>query len=425
MVLILLMTSILVLPWLLPDLYFFVMSLILLAKKNAPLRQSIDLEPLYGDDHLAVILIPVYNNANTVLRCLIPQIQAAFAKQGRLSISVILVDSSTDGTEEKLKDGLQLTWSSDSVDRCVALKSNLRLIHLKNRQGGKAWAINKIACELNTKYFAILDSDWVVDFNSFAKATRYLENNPQFAYAQMAWKSTDEPLNFIGGLDQVSIEYRHQLENRVRAWQGIPVTIHGTAVLVRTELFQEFHGFDESVLSEDVDLTARFILKGHFGVALCDLSMQQNPCDHLQQFFWQKARWAEGRSQMLRKYFLPTLHSPYLANKQKLFWIYYLAYFGRCVGFAVLLLLSLWGIYSQQLVLTAACLLWMTVCLVVRWMNHIVTMAQRTNKIPLLCRLLEPISFYSIGLVYSYTFFAGLFRSRGSWRLIEAKAHSQ
>lgn len=419
-----LIAIVIMVPWLFFDVYFLVMSILLLALKNRPIVKASKLESIPKYNEHAVILIPIYNNSRTVLSNLVPQIVEWLRKQQDLPISVMLVDSSTDGTEEQLVSALDMAWDVDALDRRIAHKRNLTLIHLKNRAGGKSWAINKVALGLKTKYFTILDSDWVLDFETFGRAIHYLENNRQYAYAQMAWRTTDNPMNFVAGLDQVSIEYRHQFENRVRSWQGIPITIHGSAVVINTQAFCEAGGFRVDVLSEDVDLASRLMLKGKFGAGLCDLAMQQPPCDHVRQFFWQKARWAEGRSQMLKMYAQKTVCSKYFTLKQKIFWIYYFTYFGRCVAFSILLALMVAGFITGNRPLSLTCVGVIASCFVLRIMSHFVTMAQRVNKVPLVCRLIEPLTFYGIGILYTYTFFKGLFTSKGVWRVVESKTYT-
>lgn len=413
-------------PWFAFDLYFLVMALVLIFLKNNPIQKSKDLPVTQNREELAVILIPIYNNAETVLNELIPVIKHKLHQNVSLPLDVILLDSSTDGTEEKIREALNMHWSDNDPIQKVAQISNLRLVHLKNRRGGKSWAINAIVKNLTTRYFAILDSDWNLSFEEFQKAITWLEYRPDHVYAQIAWRAHDKPLGLIEGLDQVSIEYRHQFENRVRDWKNVPITIHGTAVVIRTDAFQKQGGFDDSVLSEDVDLAIRFMLDGRFGDALCDISMQQSPCNHMKQFFWQKSRWAEGRSQMLRKYAKPIIKFPHLKWHQKLVWIYYLAYFGRCVGFSILLIIALMGLILNHMNLVHVASIFLGVALVLRFLSHLITYSINANpQIHFFCRVIEPFTFYGIGLVYTYTFFSGLFKRKGVWRVIERQNHAE
>lgn len=413
----------LMIPWLLFDVYFLIMSIVLLVLKNRPATMAAELEAIPKLKR-TVILIPTYNNSRTVLNDLVPQLMEWLRNQQDMPAPIILVDSSTDGSEELIAGSLNMTWDVDVSDRRITHRQNLSLIHLKDRSGGKAWAINRVALGLSAKYFAILDSDWVIDFEAIGKATHYLETHKHFVYAQMAWRAWDKPLNFVSGLDQVSIEYRHQFENRVRIWQNIPITIHGSAVVINTQDFCNAGGFRDSVLSEDVDLALRLMLDGKFGVGLSDLTMQQPPCNHINQFFWQKARWAEGRSQMLKMYVKKLLNSDHLTIMQKIVWVYYLAYFGRCVVFTVILALLVAGFVTHNNQLFVTCLGIIVSCLLLRVASHLVTMAHRVNKIPLICRLIEPFTFYGIGLLYTYTFFKGLFTTKGAWRVVESKTYT-
>ncbi len=411
-------------PWLFFDAYFFIMSILLLVLKNRSACGASGLESMQRYNEQAVILIPTYNNSKTVLNHLIPQIMEWFGRKEDLPISVILVDSSTDGTEKNILSTLNASWDIDTPDRSIAHIKNLTLEHLKKRQGGKSWAINQVAFGIHAKYFTILDSDWILNFVAIGKAIHYLEKNQRYVYAQLAWQAINSPINFVAGLDQVSIEYRHQLENRVRTWKMIPITIHGSAVVISTLAFREVGGFSGNVLSEDVDLTLRFILNNKFGVGLPDLTMQQPPCNHIAQFFWQKSRWAEGRSQMLRRYGGQITSSKHLTFWQKAMWIYYLAYFGRCVAFTSLFALMIVGFIAHSYRLGFTCLGVIAFCLAFRIAAHLITMMHRMNKVPLMSRFIEPFTFYGIGVLYTYTFFKGLFITKGVWRVVESKTYT-
>lgn len=419
-----LISSLLLGPWAIFDFYFLVMSIALIFSKPQSSKGTASFPITDEDQKFLTILIPTYNNSNTVINFLVPRLNEFKNVDGSLPVAVTIVDSSTDGTQDKIIEELGLVWQESIGDVRIARNSNITLLYLTHRQGGKGWAINKAASMLSTEYFAIVDSDWVLSFEELAQAAVYLRQHPEKSYAQLAWRAADRDLNLVEGIDQVSIEYRHQFENRVRIWRDIPITIHGSAVVIRTQDFMNLGGFDDGVLSEDVDLAIRLMLQNRFGQGLSDLSMRENPCDHWRQFFWQKARWAEGRSQLLRRYAGDILRSIHFNLKQKIFWIYYLAYFGRCVGFAVALALSLIGLATHTTWAVQTGCLTIGAAIILRLIIHGVTATHKTNQTPWYCRLIEPFTFYGIGLIYTYTFFKGLVIKKGVWHVIECKNNS-
>lgn len=413
-------------PWIVCDCYFLFWSIALLMKRSSSMRSEDFTEASPELSTHLVILIPVFNNSATVMARLIPALSSILRIQKQIPVAVMLVDSSTDGSQEVIRQSLGMTWLRHDEKASVAQLSNLTLIHLKKREGGKAWALNQVIQSLEVKYFGILDSDWVFETLPFLQGAAFLEYNPEHAYAQLSWKAPDtHRFNLVSGLDQVGIEYRHQLENRVRILKNIPVTIHGSAVVLRTESVQAVGGFNEDVLSEDVDLALRLLLAGWKGKCFAFHTMQEYPCDHFRQFFLQKFRWAEGRSQMLRRYCRQLLETRKLDWKQKLFWFYYLAYFGRCVFFAALVLASIatWMLQDSVAFCLSAVSLVGLYCL--RLAGHAVTRLHGVNEIPWRYRVLEPLFFYGIGLSYAYTFFLGLFRQRGQWHVVEQRHLTQ
>lgn len=416
-----LISSLLLGPWAMFDLYFLVMNIALVFAKPQSLKDEASLPVTDEDRKSLTVLIPTYNNSNTVVLSLTPRLNELTNAGGSLPVAVTIVDSSTDGTQDKIAEAFGLSWQESIGDVRIARNQNLTLLHLTHRQGGKGWAINKASPLLSTGYFAIVDSDWVLSFEELTHATAYLRQHPEKSYAQLAWRAAERDLNLVEGIDQVSIEYRHQFENRVRIWRDIPITIHGSAVVIRTQDFVNLGGFDDGVLSEDVDLAIRLMLQNRFGQGLADLAMRENPCDHWRQFFWQKARWAEGRSQLLRRYAGDIIRSSHFNLKQKIFWIYYLAYFGRCVGFAAALGSLVIGLTTHVSWAIQVGYLTIGTAIILRLIIHGVTATHKTNRTPWYCRLLEPFTFYGIGLIYTYTFFKGLVIKKGVWHVIECK----
>jgi cellulose synthase/poly-beta-1,6-N-acetylglucosamine synthase-like glycosyltransferase len=400
--------------WMSFDAYFLVNHLVLRLRKKSVFKWPTPDIDKYNP--LMTLVIPAYNNLETLKKNILCKIKKELSEQDRLSFDVIVVDSSTDSQEDTILDPLNLKWEKTDEKCKVARIKNLTLIHLKNRKGGKAWAINTISSLLRTQYFAILDSDWPYSTHEFSKALQFLNANSQFSYLQLSWWPKKGKYNFIEGLDQISINYRHQFENRIRILKNIPITIHGSAVIIKTLDFKEMGGFDETVLSEDVDLAIRFLLKGKTGTGIYDLGMCPNPCNRLKQFFWQKARWAQGRSQMLSKYALKIILSKEMTPIVKLFWLYYLSYFGRCVVFSITLAILFVSLARDSFEAKWVSIIFILSTLILRYLSQIF-MTDEDKELPFLSRLLEPFSFYGIGLIYTVTFFQGLLYMKGKWRV--------
>lgn len=404
--------TILFLPWVLMDLYYLVMGLLLLFTKGLLVDVG-DLDENANVKQLAVILIPTYNNHVTVINGIAKSLNEALNKNGSLPLDVILVDSSTDGSHLSIANAIGLKWSQKLSDRSIASRGNCTLIHLSKRQGGKSWALNQVALGLDKEYFAVLDSDWVFSTKEFIIAARYLGKNPDLSYLQLTWQGNQKQLNKVEQIDQISIDYRHQFENRVRSWRNIPITIHGSAFLMRTEDFKSVNGFRENVLSEDVDLATRLMLQGRFGKGCAGLALQQNPCDHVRQFFWQKRRWVKGRSQLLRQYCIPILKSRHMTVWQKTSWLFYLGYFGRFPTFLLMLLVAV--------LISPAAFLWIGMALLIRLGGNLIAGIQKAGKIEWWPRIVEPFWYYGFGLVFVGAFFSGLFWGKGEWHAIEHK----
>lgn len=377
-----------------------------------------------GDDELA-ILIPIYNNSQTVLHQLVPKLKQLLRVQKHSKYKFYLIDSSTDGSTNLIMQ--ELGFNNVGNKKSPYSLNNIPLVyyHLVPRKGGKAWAINQVVGQLTQNYFAIVDSDWILTVDELLLAKELLVQKPQYSYVQLSWKAqNDKKLGFVEGMDQISIEYCHQFKNRIRILNELPVIIHGSAVVIRKSDFLNENGFDDRVLSEDVDLAVRLMLKGRMGVGLSNLSMQECPCDHMYQFLMQKLRWVSGRSQLLKKYFLPIIKSQNLSFKQKFSLMTYFNYYGR---FVLVLLSLIFGVYFAArlddlgVIISLIPSFWLVVH---RYLSQLQTVPLKTNKISLLSRLVEPFFYVLMTPFYAYSFLTGFIVQERRWHVIQKKSYT-
>ena len=83
-------------------------------------RQECACSYLWLEDEIRVRQLaqaPLYNNHATVINGLVSQINEVIKTARNLPLDVILIDSSTDGSEEHVLKALGLQWSENLADR--------------------------------------------------------------------------------------------------------------------------------------------------------------------------------------------------------------------------------------------------------------------------------------------------------------------
>jgi cellulose synthase/poly-beta-1,6-N-acetylglucosamine synthase-like glycosyltransferase len=93
----------------------------------------------------------------------------------------------------------------------------------------------------------------------------------------------------------------------------------------RTEILKELC-FDPAMLTEDIDITARALLKGYKIVHDRSIVSTELAPNTLRNFWFQRKRWSQGWLQVTLKYQKQILLSPKLNSCQKIYWTYLLIF---------------------------------------------------------------------------------------------------
>ncbi|HSR88925.1 MAG TPA: glycosyltransferase family A protein [Candidatus Udaeobacter sp.] len=190
---------------------------------------------------LISIIIPVYNHAHTLKRC----IESVFNQTYRPLEVIVVNDGSTDNFEEVVKECLLLTDGD-----CIGVGSVLSVISQENF--GAATARNRGFKESKGEYVIFWDADTLAQPQMLQKMFAALQNNPQASYAYSSFKfgwKTIKSQNF----DPSKLKQLNYID---------------TTALVRRS---EFMGFDESLKRfQDWDLWLTMLEKGKTGVFIPD-----------------------------------------------------------------------------------------------------------------------------------------------------------
>lgn len=279
------------------------------------------------------IQIPIFNTGDKIY----PLLNSI--KSNKLNYPIQLLDSSSDQTTVIIEEFFGPSKIIDGHKFWIKKWENVELIHFKKKDGLKAWALNEGTLLVSTPFIAIFDSDWEISSDFFKTLLPIIKSDPNTGYVQASWQSINEDENILAYTDAVSVESEHLVEDVFRGHFKIPFTIHGSAFIVRSQLVRQLL-WRNQFLSEDIDLALRINLSGYHGVYVKEQKSFGRTCSTFHEFYRQKARWIEGRSQMLRIHGIDILKSESLPLLKKLFVLHYLSYFIRYPLFAVILLMG-------------------------------------------------------------------------------------
>jgi len=201
---------------------------------------------------------------------------------------IIVEDGSTDRTVELC------------VEHAKKHHMNIKILH-KPSSSGKPSAIN-----LGIKYakgdiVGIFDADSVPDPNALTNVCKYFEDS-EVAAVQGRIASINPEKNMLTKF----ISYEEAVWCRVylQGKDALSLFVHlkGSCQFIRRDVSEKLNGFDENILSEDMELSARLTEKNYKIRYAPDVhSWQESPAD-LKHLFKQRTRWMRGTMEVAFKY---------------------------------------------------------------------------------------------------------------------------
>ncbi len=178
---------------------------------------------------LLSIVIPVYNGAETIGRCL----TALFDSEFRAFEVIVVDDKSTDGTVAII-----------DAFPCKLIRSSLN--------NGPAAARNLGASHTNGQYLFFLDADILVDKSSLSQIMSTFSNRPEIDALFGSFHPESIPLNFFSRYKNLVHHYTHQNAREDAA------TFCGGFGAIRRDAFFKIGGFDPQYrFLEDVEMGQR------------------------------------------------------------------------------------------------------------------------------------------------------------------------
>jgi len=226
------------------------------------------------------VLIPAWNEEVGILKTLKSVLISNYE-----NIEIIVInDGSTDNTHSIVTQFIQA--------HKISTKSPINIKYLKLSNGGKARALNEGLAISSGDYVMTIDADSVMYKDTITNITRRFTDKNVAAVAG----------NVIVGNRKKPIELMQQLEylygfffKRADSIFNSVYIVGGAAAAYRKNILLEVGGFDETLITEDIEMSTRILAHGYKTRYASDAVVHtEGPCD-LNSLFNQRLRWKYGR----------------------------------------------------------------------------------------------------------------------------------
>ena len=181
--------------------------------------------------------------------------------------------------------------------------------------GGKSGALNSVLNKTDGEWLFILDADAQLQSNILLRAiTLALQGG--WSGVQLRKSVVNCELNQLA-LYQAMEMAMDAVIQRGRLVSGGVSELRGNGQLINRKVLESCGGFNEQTITDDLDLSFRFLLTRSPIVIMWDPPIQEEAVGSLSALFRQRKRWAEGGLQRFFDYF-PLLLSKRLSNFKKI-----------------------------------------------------------------------------------------------------------
>ena len=247
-------------------------------KQASPNLESAKL-PFYS------IIVPAKNEERTIGR-LLDSISKLNYPSDKIE-TIVVVDGSNDKTFE-------------ICEKFSNQHSNIQVIQ-KPSSDGKPSALNFGILQTRGEIIAIFDADNVPAKDALLKAAKYFKD-AKVAAVQGRTMSINSKENMLTQF--ISYEEAVWCEAYLRGKDVLGLFVHlkGSCQFIRRNVITQLAGFDESVLSEDMEFSAR-LAENNYSIRYAgDVCSWQESPSNLKALFKQRTRWFRGTMDVAVKY---------------------------------------------------------------------------------------------------------------------------
>ena len=248
--------------------------------------------PLPQADRLPRVLVqvPTLNEGPAVGR-----MAQALAKldwpRDRLHIQIL--DDSTDAACVEAAGDAVASLRSHGIDAA--------LLHRSERTGFKGAAMQAGLERSTDEYVAVLDADYVPAPDFLRRLLSILIEDTSLGFVQARWDATNGDENALTRAQRRMIDFLFAID-AARGWSGHFVIFHGSGAIWRRAAIDDLGGWVSDILSEDLDISYRALLRGWSARTLETVPVPGELPMTWPTWMKQQYRWTGGVAEAMRKY---------------------------------------------------------------------------------------------------------------------------
>ena len=247
------------------------------------------------------VLVAARDEENVIER-LVSRLLSIEYPEDKLSLWII-----DDGSQDRTPELLQKLRKSSS-------KINVLSRPLRSG-GGKSGALNSVLNKTDGDWLFILDADAQLQSDILLRAID-LALHGGWSGVQLRKSVVNFGLNKIASYQAMEMAMDAVIQRGRLACGGVS-ELRGNGQLINRKVLESCGGFNEQTITDDLDLSFRFLLTRAPIVIMWDPPIQEEAVDSLAALFRQRKRWAEGGLQRFFDYW-PLLISQRLSKFKKL-----------------------------------------------------------------------------------------------------------
>jgi len=266
--------------------------------------------------------------------------------------TVIVADDSQDGVtfeilrrmaiERGCKEAQNI--KHDAHEGPIILEApGFTVFHRKHNVGFKAGSLKELEKYLKANgysYMYLLDSEWWPQQDMLERCLEVLEADEQLAYVQTKRNNSHSNMNFLEHCLALCDNGCYYVDMQGRQVMNDPVLFTGCCTMFRLSALYDVQGFLPGHLTEDIDLTNRYYLRGWKAKYIDYLQSDGEAPPTYNAFRRQQDRWTAGTARALKEHFWPIIKSKRLSLKEKMSLFRQNAYFTSAIAIEVSILLS-------------------------------------------------------------------------------------
>ena len=247
-----------------------------------------------ADDRLPQVLVQVPTmNEGRVVHRIAEAVGRLDWPRDRLHIQVL--DDSTDAACADMASEAVAGLRSKGVDAV--------LLHRADRTGFKGAAMQAGLERSTDEYVAVFDADFVPPSDFLRRSLPAMIGDPALAFVQARWDATNADDNALTRAQQRLIDLFFAVD-AARCWSGHFVIYHGSCAVWRRAALDDLGGWPSDILSEDLDISYRALLRGWSALTLETVAVPGELPSTRTAWMNQQYRWTGGLAEAMRKYLL-------------------------------------------------------------------------------------------------------------------------